>query len=198
MRGAVALAILTIVGALPAAGVGASSNETNRLLAFAGPRTYGTGLDPESIAIGDLNRDGKQDLAVANSGGGTVSVLTSSGGRSFRRRDFVTGKGPTAVAIADLNGDRKPDLATANYDANTVSVLLNTGGRSFAAKRDYATGKHPGSVAIGDLNGDQKPDLVTANYDASTVSVLVNRGKASSPRGITTRDPALTRSRSAT
>ena len=40
------------------------------------PKTdYATGLEPFSVAIGDLNRDGKPDLAVANAGANTVSVL---------------------------------------------------------------------------------------------------------------------------
>ena len=69
--------LLACVGVAPTLGLVAASASPG--LSFAGPRTYATGFDPESIALGDLNRDGKQDLAVANAGACTVSVLTNRG-----------------------------------------------------------------------------------------------------------------------
>jgi hypothetical protein len=82
-----------------------------------------------SLAIGDLNGDGKLDVAVADSAANTVSVLLGNGNGGFSEGlDFGTGFCPYSVAIGDLNGDGRPDLAVANYLSNTVSVLLNTGG----------------------------------------------------------------------
>jgi hypothetical protein len=147
---------------------------------FAPARGYATGDTPVGIAIGDLNGDSKPDLATANLGSGTVSVLLNGGdGRFAPKRPYAVGRLPQSVVIGDLNGDGKPDLATANLDENTVSVLLNRGDGSFQAKRDYRAGAGPSSVAIGDLNGDGKPDLATANFYAEIVSVLLNRGDGS-------------------
>jgi hypothetical protein len=150
---------------------------------FAGPTDYPTGKGPSSVAIGDLNGDGKADLVTTNywnRGSNTVSVLPGKGDGTFTRGiEFRTGKGPYALAVADLNGDRKLDLAIANADANTVSVLVNKGKGSFRTARDYATGTEPSSIAVGDLNGDSKADLATANSRANTVSVLVNGGSGS-------------------
>jgi hypothetical protein len=152
--------------------------------AFGGPKNFKAGRYPFSVAIGDLNGDGKQDMAVANYGATTVSVLLNRGGGRFRAKvDHATGPHPSSVAIGDLNGDRKADLAIANEGTEdkpgaTVSVLLNKGDASFEAKRDFQTGPGPRSVAIGDLNGDGKPDLATANELGSTgtASVLLNTG----------------------
>jgi hypothetical protein len=136
---------------------------------------YGTGNDPISVAIGDLNGDGKQDLAVANHAANTASVLVGNGDGSFGlKTDFGTGVSPSSVAIGDLNGDVKPDLAVASHDANTVSVLLGSGDGSFEVKTDYGTGSGPSSVAIGDMNGDGNPDLAVSNNSSNTVSVLLN------------------------
>jgi hypothetical protein len=148
---------------------------------FAGAKEYRTGSHTAtSVAVGDLNGDGKLDLAVAHTpstASGTVSVLVNSGDGTFRdRRDHRTGKLPRSVAIGDLNDDGDPDLAIGNGLANTVSVLLNRGDGRFAARLDYRTGKHPASVAIGDLNGDGNQDLAIANAVGDTVSVLLNRG----------------------
>jgi len=154
---------------------------TSSAPSFAHARTYAirTG-SPSSVAIGDLNGDGKPDLVTANWEADTVSVLLNRGDGSFgAKREYSTGRHADAVAIGDLNGDVEPDLATANDVANTVSVLLNRGDGSFEAKLDYATGRRPDQIAIGDLNGDGKPDLATANVNANTVSVLANRGDGS-------------------
>ena len=91
---------------------------------FAAPfLSFDTQEAPSSVAIGDLNGDGRQDLAVANNGSNSVSVLLGSGGGLFgTRADYGTGAGPHAVAIGDLNGDGHADLAVANGSSNTGSV----------------------------------------------------------------------------
>jgi hypothetical protein len=179
---AVLASMLVLAGSLGVAALFAGAAPS-----FAPARSYATGLGPTSVAIGDLNGDGKPDMATANVGtdknaGMTISVLLNRGKGTFQAKlDYATGANPLSVAIGDLNGDGKTDLATANF-GDTVSVLLNTGDGSFQAKLDYATGDGPGSIAIGDLNGDGKPDLATANFEPdrpSTVSVLLNRGDGS-------------------
>ncbi len=90
--------------------------------------TFGTGRDPNSVAVGDFNADGKLDLAVANQSSNTVSVLLGAGNGTFAvKTDYVTGDEPYSVAIGDFNRDGKPDLAVVNVGSNTVSVLLNIG-----------------------------------------------------------------------
>src|SRR5262249_60385898 len=96
---------------------------------------YPTGISPISVAIGDLNGDGRLDLVTANIGGdpnnlpdppppGTVSVLLGSGGGSFSAATpYPTGAIlPFSVAIADLNGDGHLDLAVAE-SGDPSSVL---------------------------------------------------------------------------
>lgn len=127
--------------------------------------------NPVDVAVGDLNGDGKPDIAVAAGGASNVLVfLQGSGGNFAAPISFPVGGDPMAVAIGDLNGDGKPDLAVAT-SAGTVSVLLqdpaNPG--SFLTFVDYPVGSQPVSVRIADLNGDGKADLIVANYgDPST------------------------------
>jgi MBG domain (YGX type)/YDG domain/FG-GAP-like repeat/Secretion system C-terminal sorting domain/IPT/TIG domain/FG-GAP repeat len=145
---------------------------------------FTTGSFPLSVSIGDLDGDGKPDLAVANSNSNTVSVFrnTSISGvinaSSFAAKvDYATGSDPNSFSIGDLDGDGKPDLAVVDYLSNKVSVLKNTSRSdtiSFAAKVDYITGTTPITVSIGDLDGDGKPDLAIANFGSNTVSILRN------------------------
>lgn len=136
---------------------------------------------PYDVAIGDLDGDGKPDLAVAANGGNAVSVLRNtsvSGTIAFASKvDYITGGAPRSVAIGDIDGDGKPDLVVTNYSTNSVSVLRNTsvsGSIAFASGVNFSTGSNPDKVAIGDLDGDGKPDLALANLTSNTVSVFRN------------------------
>jgi hypothetical protein len=164
---------------------------------FRARRDYATGLGvPEFVAIGDLNGDGKPDLATANESADTVSVLPNAGDGSFQARlDFRTGRFPIEVAIGDLNGDGKPELATANAHANTVSVLANTPGLCTvqkaegmtlpAAKRTIAratcrVGKIRRAYSKNVKRGrviSQKPKFGAVLRAGGKVSLVVSRGK---------------------
>jgi hypothetical protein len=154
---------------------------------FRAKSDYRTGRDPREVAIGDLNGDGRPDLATANARAravirpgqarGAVTVLTNAGnGRFPTRREYLTrGHFPISLAIGDLNGDGMPDLATGNAGMNSVGALLGGGQGSFRRRVYFVSGlSAPVSVAIHDLNGDDKPDLTAANDLAGSVSVLIN------------------------
>jgi hypothetical protein len=137
------------------------------------------------VAIGDLNGDGDPDLASANFGSDSVSVLLNEGDGTFGGNvEYGVGRGVVSVAIGDLDlrrWDGGPDLAAANFFDNNVSVLLNAGGGTFAAAVTYDVDLGPWSVTIADLNNDGHSDLAVANsgdlfFPVETVSVLLGRG----------------------
>lgn len=142
----------------------------------------GSGASSASVVVGDFNRDGRLDLAVANSyngGAGTVAILLGNGDGTFQAsKEYPAGANPAALVAADLNGDGKLDLAVADnfyMPTGEISVLLGNGDGTFAAPVQYAVGADPTSVAIGDFNGDGIPDLA-ANGGTGTVSVLLGKG----------------------
>lgn len=83
-----------------------------------------TGARPYAVAIGDLNRDGHADIAVAAETPGAVSLHLASGTSYAPHLDVATLGAPHGVAIADLDGDTAPDLVVSSADADMVSVLL--------------------------------------------------------------------------
>lgn len=151
---------------------------------FAGKVDFTTGSGPWSIAAGDINADGKPDLAVANAGSGTVSVLVNTTAAAATvpafsmKADFPAGTTPYSVAIGELDDDDRPDLAVAAFTPARVSVLRNktaagAASPAFLAKLDFITASGAYSVAIGDINRDDRADLIVSNASASSISVLL-------------------------
>ena len=172
--------------------IGAQSIPAN----FYKPKVdFVTGTIPSSVAIGDIDGDGKPDMVIANSGSNTISVFRnisttgSISASSFAAKvDFVTGANPTIVIMGDVDGDGKPDLVVVNRSSDNLSVLRNTStvgiiNASSCPKVDFATGTGPLSVAIGDVDGDSKPDIVVTNYNSNTISVLRNTSISGSING---------------
>ena len=59
---------------------------------FQAQQTFATGIDPDSVAVADVNGDGKPDLVVANDDSNTVSVLLGNGNGTFQaQQTFATG-----------------------------------------------------------------------------------------------------------
>ena len=140
--------------------------------------TYDPGDQAFSVAVADVNEDGRSDLVVANAGlaEGSIGVLLGRGDGAFQ--PVVTynsgGNLPQSVAVGDVNGDGKPDLLVANCGQigvnlcnrsdGLVGVLLGNGDGTFLPVVTYDSGGSTAmSIAIADLNGDGKPDLLLAN-----------------------------------
>ena len=139
----------------------------------------GAGANPTAIVSGDFNGDGNLDLAVANQGANTVSLLLGNGDSTFTPGVVLnTGNQPSAMAIGDFNGDGNLDLAVANRGDSTITIFLGDGKGSFTAAPALVNAVDPVSVAVGDFDGDGRPDLAIANYSINTVAVFLGNGDA--------------------
>jgi hypothetical protein len=165
---------------------------------FQAAATYGTSAyHADSVAVADVNGDGKADLLVANLCGdydlqdevcrdnGIIGVMLGNGDGTFQAvAPYDAGGSYTAsVAVADVNGDGKPDVVVGDgcmvdceFETGVVAVLLGNGDGTFQAPVVYDyDGMRPESIAITDINGDGKPDIMEADYFGA-VGVLLGNG----------------------
>jgi hypothetical protein len=143
---------------------------------FQAAVTYSAGgLNTMTVAVADVNGDGKPDLLTANADGGpngygSLAVLLGNGDGTFQPPIIIDpGKGgASALAVADVSGDGKPDAVTGG-----ISLFFGTGDGSFDLVATYID-LGIGSLLLADLNGDGWPDMLASNHPLSYVDVFLN------------------------
>ena len=140
-------------------------NLSNGLIAAG---TFATGVAPIAVGTGDFNRDGITDLAVANSGDTTISILIGIGDGTFRPAIPVTsGADPVALTIYDANGDGVLDIAVANGGDDSVSILLGNGDGTFQLYKNFPGPYATTAIIAADFTGDGIADLAVGGFYAN-------------------------------
>jgi hypothetical protein len=155
------------------------------------PPQYLPGITPYSLAIGDVDGNGTQDLVALMSGNSsetTLNIFLGDGHGNFQGvsgPQSFNGVNPGPPQLVDLDGDGRPDVVVSLASIGTRNVLIwfkNLGRGNFAPPvvlTSNAAGDNT-SVAIADVNGDGRPDIMYAINSASPSSefihTLVNQG----------------------
>lgn len=138
------------------------------------PRTRITsGVAPAGVVATTINKgDSRVDLAIANEGSNSVSILVGTGtGQLFPLTTPETQAAPVALAFADVNADTILDVVTANRDGNSVTMNLSNGPIAYLPSH-YLTGARPSGVALGDITGDGLADIVVSVEGVDSISVF--------------------------
>ena len=157
-------------------------------IAFAPRVDFAAGNGPFGVAIGDLDGDGKPDVAVVNRDSATISVFRNLGmggditTNSFAPKvDFPALATCSPIAIGDVDGDGRLDLVVGGApNSQAISVYRNTATvgsittNSFAPRVDFGAGGWVNELALGDLDGDGKPDIGLVSQMANYFSIFKN------------------------
>ena len=148
--------------------------------------SFPCGDSPFNFAVGDVNGDGKPDLAIVNSPSSTsdrhgkdgLTILLGDGAGGFKMMagsPLATGKIPNLAAIGDVNGDGIADIAVSSPDDNNITLFLMSGKGAVSSTSTVAVSGHPKGLGIRDLNGDGKADIAVANNSDSTITVILSK-----------------------
>ena len=144
------------------------------------------------MTTGDVNQDGRVDLAMAYWGtwngshyvGSGVSALINHGNGAFVAEHGATGGRPAALAIADFNDDGRPDLATVGEDACTLSLLAQEESGAFSQETTILHQRCTGQLTCGGatLMARGRPEFVVGHGNGLTV-VAYEDGEGYRPVG---------------
>ncbi len=156
--------------------------------AFKPATTVVSNLSPLAVAIGDLNKDGKPDLAVSDNYSGILTVMLGDGKGGFSQAGQYLALS-NSLFITDVDGDGNPDVVIASghpdglmasvngFLTSSMMVLFGKGDGTLIGAPAYSTGAFtdttPNSIALADFNGDGIQDMAVAANGSEDVWVML-------------------------
>jgi len=138
------------------------------------------------LAVGDLNSDGRDDVAFSV-GGHTLDeeiavFYQNEKGIVDTALLLPAFNSPSAMKVADINMDGRKDLLVIHGGWAALGVFLQeedgTLAWEYLYQTTYASHFNTDAMSVGDLNQDSKPDVAFANYREG-VTVMYNATKIS-------------------
>jgi hypothetical protein len=146
-------------------------------MSFDSPVATNLDGDASSIAAGDIDNDGQDDLLVNTPVG--IALLRGGPDGATLYDTLGVGTGISMHAqLADIDEDGQLDLVSAVADGeDRIIVFHGAGDGSFFEQAEYPLGGDPAWVVVGDLNMDDDLDLAIAAYEQNAVTLYVGNAR---------------------
>lgn len=148
------------------------------------PATYPVGMSPQGLTIAELTGDDAVDIATANAGAGTVTVLENAGDGTFggvmNDGDLVADAGAGRVVAARIDAGDAVDLVSSNFSASNLSVFFAEASGGFSPRGEVMTGTNtaPVGIAAGSFAGTSEGDLAVVLSSQAKVGVYLWNGSS--------------------
>jgi gliding motility-associated-like protein len=157
------------------------NNSSAGTLNFESPTKLSVGNTLINLRIGDLDNDGKSDIAVADAVGIVYIFINQSSGTTVNFASAVpltVDASSWGLDFGDLDGDGKADIVVTSVANARLTILNNesTPGNLSFVKSTVSTSNFTRHVAIGDVDNDGKPDIAfTIEGGSPKVAILRNK-----------------------
>jgi hypothetical protein len=148
---------------------------------------YSVGANPQGLAVGDINGDGRLDIVTSSPGSLYTWILSGNGDGTFGtaiRNLMAVPSSNFEVALGDLDGDGKLELVASDGSFAQVAFQVpHSGPGPFFSTGSVNLGAPPSSMALIDVNGDGRLDIVSESSSSGTVSILLGNGNGTFQSG---------------
>lgn len=143
-------------------------------------KTLTVGTPIKNIRIGDLDGDGKPDIAFTQLISSSVGIFLNQSTTSLAfasLKTFETDLTPWGIDFGDVDGDGKIDIVTASLTRKLLTVLNNksTSGNLSFDKFSQPTTYINRHITVCDVDTDGKPDIVFTSIDDNNLSVPASK-----------------------
>jgi hypothetical protein len=135
---------------------------------------YTVGKEPTSAVMVDIDNDGDIDIATANTGDDSITVLLNDGEGAFYSGlggAYEVGDRPQYINSMDVDMDGYMDILVTTSDSNKISIFLNDGGQKLEYLIDLNIASYPYAIDIADFNTDGREDIVLTSVNTNSVIV---------------------------
>lgn len=114
-------------------------------------------------AFGDLNHDGRAELAALSPYSGTLSLFVGTDAGLSAPVNYTVPPNSRGLAFGDVDSDTDLDLVVSTAGSHTLLPFLGDGSTSLTGAPPVSFGQQLGTVALSDVTGDGRLDAVVAD-----------------------------------
>jgi uncharacterized repeat protein (TIGR01451 family) len=132
------------------------------------------------LVLGDVNNDGKLDVAQANGDSNNAAILLGNGDGTLQPAQIYSLNGTgVGSSLGDLDGDGDLDWVISSYTASTWYIMRNDGDGTFTRVGTIDAPMNASCASLYDFDNDGTLDMALADEVSDEILLMKNDGSTS-------------------